>query len=132
MSLEGNECFAGCAGWEEAFLREGFAVRRFPEYLRLVKDHCEVHVTPSPGETSLKVPVLRAYSGESFSPRLLSYLEERNASPKGPGTFVVQDNMIWCVCELAPGEELPDDLAHVASSLVAQVERLGPKILNLR
>jgi hypothetical protein len=129
VSLEGLKCFAGC---EEAFLREGFAVRRFPEYLRLVKDHCEVQVTQSPKGTSLKVPVLRAYTGESFPPRLLSYLEERNVSPKGPGAFVVEDNVIWCVCELAPGDGSPDGLARAASSLVAQVERLGPKILNLR
>jgi hypothetical protein len=128
-------------GHEDAFRVRGFSVRRLPDYLRLVKDHCEVHVEAASSGSLLRIPVVRAYPGEAFPERVLKYLAERNASPKGPGSFVMEDDVIWCVCQVTHGEdgeeagspgETASRVADVASRLVAQVERLGPKILNLR
>jgi len=89
-------------------------------------------VTVTPSGVLLRIPVIRGSPGEPFRERLTTYLEERNASPKGPGTLVVEGDMVWCVCEVAPGKDSRDNAALTASALVAQVERLGPKILNLR
>ncbi|HHY45202.1 MAG TPA: hypothetical protein GX512_05770 [Firmicutes bacterium] len=128
-------------GHEDTFRRRGFSVRPYAKYLRLVKDHCEVHILESPSGYLLEIPVVRAYPGEAFPERVTKYLEERNASPKGPGTFVVRGDTIWCVCEVAGGEETGEAdsvaetahrVAEAASCLVQQVELLGPKILNLR
>jgi hypothetical protein len=148
----------GFKEYEDAFLERGFSLRRFPDYLRLVKDHCEVHVSlplPAAGIESgagdaravtLRIPVLREGPDEKFGERLLAYLEDRNASPKGPGRFVVSQDCIWCECEVVfPAETgqdhapqpfheqgCPAHLASIAHDLVAQVEKLGPKILNMR
>ena len=110
----------GFKEYEDAFLERGFSLRRFPDYLRLVKDHCEVHVSlplPAAGIESgagdaravtLRIPVLREGPDEKFGERLLAYLEDRNASPKGPGRFVVSQDCIWCECESGlPGRDGP-------------------------
>ncbi len=129
------------SGHEDAFRLKGFSVRHFPAYLRLVRDHSEVHVRRGPSGFLLEIPVVRAYPGEAFPERVLKYLEERNASPKGLGAFVVRGDTIWCVCQVAGREKESDEesraeeahkVAETASQLAHQVERLGPKILNLR
>lgn len=93
-----------------------------------VKGHCEVHVTRTSGGIELKIPVIRTESGEPVRDRLLTYLRDRNRTPKGPGTFAIQNGIVWCVAALDDS----GDLAGTASDLAAQVERLGPKILNLK
>lgn len=130
----GGEVFSGN---DDVFRSRGFFTRRFPGYLRLVRDHCEIHVRGTSSGYLLEIPVLRSYPGEQFPDRVIAYIEERNASGKWPGTFVVRGDTIWCVCEAGRGEgaecsQTAARVADMALKLVEQVERLGPKILNLR
>lgn len=130
MSLEELEAYAS------KFREKGFSVKRFPSYLRLVKDHCEVHAAFEPSDRGpvavLKVPVTRVSAVRAFPDRLLTYLNERNASPKGPGRFSVEGDCVWCSYEASFLGGSAPDLGTAASELVSQVERLGPKILNLK
>ncbi len=116
-----------------ALEKKGFALRPFTGYVRLVRGYCEIHLKPGiqadPGFV-MEIPVLRLGPGRPLSPLVASYLEERNRTRKGPGTFTVHGDIIWYKAA-ADQDATPDALAGIALAMQETVERIGPKILNM-
>jgi hypothetical protein len=115
-----------------ALRRKGFALRPFRGYLRLVRGLCEIHVRQrAPGEPGLvlEIPVARMGPDRRLTPVLSSYLDQRNLARKGPGTFLVEGDVIRY--RAAVGEMTPDAFAEVALAMQETVEKTGLKILNM-
>lgn len=109
-----------------ALRQDGFALRQFPCYLRLVKGRCEIHVKRQAQGFSLAIPIVRLGPDRPVTDELASYLADRNCGHKGPGLFQVKGGSVWY--EAAASVQ---DLTEVALSMQKTVERLGPRILNI-
>lgn len=111
-----------------AAIRErGFACREFPDYLRLVRGHCEIHVAARPDHFALCIPVVKLGPDRPVTSALKDYLEERNRGHKGPGLFQIGNGFVWYEAT-APRT---GDVAAVALAMQQVVERLGPRVLNI-
>jgi hypothetical protein len=116
-----------------AFREKGFDTKLSPGYLRLVRGHCEVHVTQDSRGGScftMEIPVVRLGPDRHLSPVVASYLDDRNKAGTGPGRFAVDGDVIWYRAT-AEGEAAPDALALLVLRMQETVERTGPKILNM-
>ncbi|MGE5578619.1 MAG: hypothetical protein ACM3WU_01125 [Bacillota bacterium] len=118
---------------------------------RAVRGHCEVHVARSGDRILLSIPVVRLGPERPVTERLTQYLDDRNASGKGPGVFQLDGDTVWYRAHRdldasSPGNARDSGAAYpnagndaaryaqvAATALAMQetVERLGPKILNL-
>ncbi len=96
-------------------------------YKKMVLGRCEIHIHRHPDHYVLEIPVVRLSPGRGLSPKVESYLEDRNIHHKGPGLFTVNQKIIWYRAITSHQVDLYD----TASACQNVVERLGPKILNL-
>lgn len=98
-----------------------------PNYLKLVKQHCEIHVRKVKQGTVLEIPVMRLRDDKPPGQALLTYLLERNGAEDGAGFFAIKQNCIYyravTRCEAS--------IVELALDMVDAVERLGPKVLNV-
>lgn len=110
-----------------AFRQCGFALRQCPDYLKLTRGRCEIHVRREPQGIGLAIPVVRLGADRQAAGPLESYLEERNRGHKGPGRFAVRDGLVWYEAKAGAN----GDTAAIALAMQETVERLGPRILNI-
>lgn len=80
----------------------GFTLLPKPQYggapdvvFRAVRGHCEVHIARSGDNIALSIPVVRLGPDRPVTERLTQYLDDRNASGKGPGVFCLEGDTVW-------------------------------------
>ncbi len=117
-------------GWFDAnaFGQEGFfVVEQYPDGIRVVKGHCEIHVQKVPEGVALDVPVMALRGKKAPSEALMSYLLERNGAMNGPGFFAMKEGCIYyraiAYCH--------ESIEKLALHMQITIEKLGPKIVNV-
>jgi hypothetical protein len=77
----------------------------------------------------MQIPVVLLGLDRPLTSFISDYLAGRNEARKGPGTFVVEKDMVWYRASTLQSD--PSAIAATALAMQQAVEKTGPKILNL-